>query len=149
MNPHDDPRELLRMKNADNQKRSCHNLPRRDEEHEQWHTRRAQRGVLKHESIQRATAKEQAGVIEYKSIQRATERLDPERREEENEKQHTRQKQQGVLGYKSIQHATARLDPAKREEYQSSNTSKCAMVFQWCVTILCYQSVTRWCNEML
>jgi len=50
----------------------------------QRHTRRAQPGVLEHESIQRATTREKPGVIEYESIQRATARLDPARREEEN-----------------------------------------------------------------
>ncbi len=48
MNPHDDPRELSQIKNADNQKRRPHDPARRDEEHEQWHTWRAQPGVLEH-----------------------------------------------------------------------------------------------------
>ena len=47
--------------------------------------------------------------------QHATARLDPARREEENEPRHTRQDQPRVLEYKSIQRATARLDPARRE----------------------------------
>ena len=56
MNPHEDPRELCWIKNADNQKRRHHDPARRDEEHEQRHTRHAQPGVLEHESIQRALA---------------------------------------------------------------------------------------------
>jgi hypothetical protein len=50
-------------------------------------------------------------VIEYKSIQRATARLDPARREEENEQRHTRREQPGVLAHESIQRATAREQP--------------------------------------
>ncbi len=68
MNPHDDPRDLRQIKNADNQKRRRLDQARRDEENEQRHARR-----------------EEPGVIEYESIQRATARLDPARREEENE----------------------------------------------------------------
>ena len=67
MNPHDDPRESRRIKNADDQKRRRLDQARREEENEQRHTRRAQPGVLGHKSIQCATA-----------------RLDPVRREEEN-----------------------------------------------------------------
>ena len=63
MNTHDDPRELRRKKNADNQKRRHHDPARSDEEHEQRHTWHTQMGVLEHESIQRATAREQQGVI--------------------------------------------------------------------------------------
>ena len=48
-------------------------------------------------------------MIEYKSIQRAMARLDPVRREEENEQRHTR-----------------RGEPARREEEQSTNTSQLA-----------------------
>ena len=97
MNPHDDPRDLRRIKNADNQKIRCLDQARRDEENEQRHTRHAQ-----------------PGVIEYESVQRATLRLDPVRREEENDQRHARRAEPGVIEYESIQRATARLDPVRR-----------------------------------
>ncbi len=55
-------------------------------------------------------------MLERESIQRANARLDPARREEENEQQHTRREQPGVLEHESIQRANARLDPERREE---------------------------------
>jgi hypothetical protein len=55
-------------------------------------------------------------VLKHESIQRANARLDPARREEENEQQHTRREQPGVLKHESTQRANARLDPARREE---------------------------------
>ena len=65
MNPHADPKASRWIEKADNKRRRRQDPARREEENEQWHTRRAQPGVLEHESIQRATA-----------------RLDPVRREE-------------------------------------------------------------------
>ena len=55
-------------------------------------------------------------MLGHESIQRATARLDPARREEENEQWHARQEEPGVIEYKSIQRAMARLDPTRREE---------------------------------
>ena len=49
MNPHDDPRDLRRIKNDDNQKRRRLDQARRDEENEQRHTRCAQPGVIEYE----------------------------------------------------------------------------------------------------
>ena len=77
MNPHDDPRELRWIMNADNQKIRRHDRARREEENKQLHTRREQPGVLGHESIQRATA-----------------RLDPARREEHNPPTHQNARRQ-------------------------------------------------------
>ena len=50
------------------------------------------------------------------TLQRAVARLDPARREEDNEQRHTRREQPGVLGHESIQRAKTRLDPARRKE---------------------------------
>ncbi len=73
MNPHDDPRESRRIKNADNQKRRRLDQARREEEQS------------------------------ANTSQRATARLDPARREEENDQRHTRREEPGVIEYESIQ----------------------------------------------
>ena len=103
MNPHDDPRDLWRIKYAYDQKRRRLDYARRDEENEQWHTRRAQLGVIEYESIHSATAQLDTTRREEErsanTSQRAMARLDLARRKEENEQQHTR-----------------RGDPMRREE---------------------------------
>ena len=56
MNPHDDPRNLRQIKNADNQKQRRLDQLRRDEENEQQQARREEPGVIEYKSIQCATA---------------------------------------------------------------------------------------------
>ena len=65
MSPHDDPRELSQIKNADNNKKIRHYPARREEE--------------------KST----------NTSQRVTARLDPVKREEENEQRHASRTNQG------------------------------------------------------
>ena len=90
MNPHDDPRDLRRINNDDNQKRRHLDQGRRDEEQS------------------------------ANTSQRATARLDPARIEEENEQRHARReypaRREEEQSTNTSQRATARLDPSRREE---------------------------------
>jgi hypothetical protein len=69
MNPHADPREWHRTKNADNQRLRHFNCGRREEENNQQCARQKLPWFVEQESAQQAAAREIPGVVGHESAQ--------------------------------------------------------------------------------
>jgi hypothetical protein len=97
MNPHADPRELQRAKNAENQRIRRADCGRIEEETNQAGARCKSPGLVECKSKQQAMAREVPGVVERKSAQQAAARDVPRVIEEENNQQCARCKTPGLV----------------------------------------------------